>query len=490
MFAGAGAVLSLFARTGVARARCARAGAALSLCRRAALALAATGLLLAGPPAAGADADGGGHGHAGAAANAGAEGHAGAGDYMSGEVVVGFEDGSSRVLDLPARTPVTSAARALERSPAVEFAAPNWIARTALTPLDQGTRGEPAGWQQDQWSFLAGPGGIRVGRGWDRALAADLPGGAGTTVAVVDTGVAYTAAPNGFKAAPDFDATQFTAGIDLVDGDELPLDENGHGTHVAGTIAEQVTLGAPAEGDDYLTGIAYGASLMPVRVLDRAGLGSATNVGAGILWAARHGADVINVSLQFDDSVERCADVPTVCKATRKARKLGALVIAAAGNATRGRGQPTALYPAAAPGVLAVGATTEHGCLAVYSHFKHATDLLAPGGGPPRPAAARTACAHDRRSILQLTLGCFPGSCAGEFSRFAIRADVGTSMAAAHASGVAALVRATRFAGRNPSAAKLGRRLKCTARSGSPRRFYGPGTLDAGRATHPRRGCS
>jgi serine protease len=430
------------------------------------LALAALSLLVAGPPPAHAD-----------------------GRFVAGEVVVGFEDGGSEVVELPPGTRVDRAARALERAPAIEFAAPNWNAHASLTPLDRGTSGAPGGWQADQWSFLAGPGGIRVGKGWDRAIKAGADGGATTTVAVVDTGIAYTATSNGFKAAPDFDPAGFAPGIDLVDGDDLPLDENGHGTHVAGTIAEQVTLEAPSAGADYLTGIAYGASLMPVRVLDKGGVGSASNVGAGILWAAKHGADVINVSLQFDDSVDRCADVPSVCEATRKARKRGALVIAAAGNATEGRGEPKALYPAAAPGVLAVGATTEHGCLAAYSHFKQATDLLAPGGGPPRPAAERPACAHDRRSILQLTLGCFPGSCLGGFDRFAIRPDVGTSMAAAHASGVAALVRASRFADSNPSPTKLGRRLKCTARPGSPKRFYGPGTLDTGRATSPKRSC-
>ena len=411
------------------------------------------------------------------------------GRFVPGEVVVGFEDGRAKVLELPPRTRVGHAVHALERAPAVEFAAPNWIARAALTPLDQGTSKKPGGWQADQWSFLAGPGGIRVGKGWNRAIAAGSAGGAGTTVAIVDTGVAYTTAANGFKAAPDFDSASFVPGVDLVDGDGLPLDENGHGTHVAGTVAEQVTLEAPSEAEDFVTGIAYAATLMPVRVLDKAGVGSASDVGAGILWAARHGAEVINVSLQFDESVDRCADVPSVCEATRKARKLGALVIAAAGNATDGSGEPGALYPAAAPGVLAVGATTEHGCLAAYSHFKRATDLLAPGGGPPRPQAGRPACTHDRRSVLQLTLGCFPGSCVGEFNRFSIRPDVGTSMAAAHASGVAALVRASRFAGSNPSPTKLGRRLKCTARSGSPERFYGPGTLDAGRATSPKRSC-
>jgi len=420
---------------------------------------------------------------AGAAPAQGAEG------FVESEVVVGFERGGASVVELPDGVAVKAAVEALEGDPAVEFAAPNWIARPALAPLDEGSEGVPGGWELDQWSFLGRPGGVRAGRTWDRAIAAGREGGAGTTVAVVDTGVAYTDTKTGHEIAPDFVPGQFVDGIDLVADDEQPLDENGHGTHVAGTIAEQVTLGTPAAGDDYLTGLAYGASVMPIRVLDADGLGSAGNVGDGILWAARNGADVINVSLQFDRSVDRCADVPTVCKATRKARELGSLVVAAAGNAAKGKGKPRALYPAAAPGVLGVGATTEHGCLASYSHYGDGVDLLAPGGGGARGAAAHRACDGDRRPILQLTLGCFPGPCEGEYGRFAIRADVGTSMATAHVSGIAALVRASRVSGGDPSPARLGRRLKCTARSQTPRRFYGNGLLDGARATDPGRRC-
>ena len=117
-------------------------------------------------------------------------------------------------------------------------------------------------------------------------------------MAVVDTGIAYQAAP-GYAPSPDFLATQFVPGTDLVDGDDQPLDENGHGTHVAGTIGEQVTVGQPAAIPDYLTGIAYGTALMPVRVLDEDGVGSTADVARGILWAAKHDADLINVSLNF-----------------------------------------------------------------------------------------------------------------------------------------------------------------------------------------------
>ena len=141
-------------------------------------------------------------------------------------------------------------------------------------------------------------------------------------MAVVDTGLAYEAAP-GFLPSPDFGPGQFVPGIDLVDDDSVPLDENGHGTHVAGTIAEQVTRLGPSSASDYVTGIAYGAHLMPVRVLDASGVGSTEDVGAGILWAARNGADVINLSLNFDPMVSGCAQVPTVCSAIRKANSAG-----------------------------------------------------------------------------------------------------------------------------------------------------------------------
>jgi serine protease len=131
--------------------------------------------------------------------------------------------------------------------------------------------------------------------------------------------------------------------------------------------------------------------------------------------------------------------------------------------------------------VLAVGATTEHGCLAEYSHFRKRTDLLAPGGGPAREEAGRDECAADHRPILQLSFECFP-LCSERLGRFGIRPDLGTSMAAAHASGVAALVRAVRVIGAQPKPARLARRLICTARTRKPKRFYRPGLLDAAKA--------
>ena len=210
------------------------------------------------------------------------------------------------------------------------------------------------------------------------------------------------------------------------------------------------------------------------------------------MWAAKNGADVINLSLNFDPAVNHCNQVPTVCAAIRKATHLGALVVGAAGNALSGNGKRRALFPGGAPHALAVGATTEHGCLAAYSDYGKHTDLLAPGGGQrarARRARSRAARATRDRSSSSPT-ACFPMDCAGGHSQFAIRPDVGTSMSAAHASGVAALVIASGVAGAEPDAgpARAAPRVHRAAAL-TPERFYGAGLLDAARAVDPSREC-
>lgn len=407
-----------------------------------------------------------------------------------GEVVIGLDGGATEVAKIGPGSSAAETIARLRARPGVRSVAPNWLAHASELPLDQGSAGTAGAWAAEQWSFGPRPGGIRVAGAWDQLVAQSRPGATGVVIAVVDSGIAY-ANRGTHLASPDFATTTFAPGIDLVDDDSEPLDENGHGTHVAGTIAENATFGTPSTTADYLTGIAYGATLMPVRVLDGDGIGSTDDVATGILWAARNGADVINVSLNFDRAVDSCRDVPTVCAAVQQARRLGAFVVASAGNQLDGRGQNGALFPAAAPGAFAVGATTEDGCLAQYSHFGRRTDLLAPGGGTARTgAAARPACGDDSLPIDQLTFACYPTGCsAGTWTRFAIRPDVGTSMSAAHASAVSALVIASGVAGSDPGPKRLARRLQCTAAKGKPKRFYGPGRLDALRAVSPRLHC-
>lgn len=405
--------------------------------------------------------------------------------FVPGELVVGLRGGGERVVRLPEGVRPEEAIGALAGEPAITYANRNWIATAAVDPLDRGRSGEVGGWRDDQWNFLGKPGGVRAPRAWAR-----LPGrsgAAGVTVAVVDTGVAYTGPPSsGFARSPDFTPAQFVPGRDFVDDGSPPLDENGHGTHIAGTIAAQVTLDEPPpEGVPDLTGLAYNARLMPIRVLDGTGTGTSATVARGIRWAADQGADVINLSLQLPTPVRSCEQVRAVCRAARRARRMGALVVAAAGNLDGG-GRERVLFPAAAPGVVAVGASTENGCLSAYSHHGSRLDLLAPGGGHPYRKVARRSCRGDSEPVRQVSFECFPGPC-GSYDRFGIRPNSGTSMAAAHVSGVAGLIRATGALGSDPSPGRLRKRLRCAARPIGPSRFHGAGLLDATRATSPLR---
>ncbi len=207
-------------------------------------------------------------------------------------LVVKFDGESERAqtIALPRRTGVSEAAAALRSNPNVEYAEPDYIATASASeeeptvPNDpgplSGPPGAPGGWVSKQWNFLpweglgtplvpVSAGGIDAVSAWEHLEAAGHPGAEGVTVAVLDTGIAYRSLGKRFRRSPDFTAGQFVKGYDFVDGDRLPLDENGHGTHVAGTIAEKTNNGIG------LTGLAYRAKLMPVRVLDAQGRGRA-----------------------------------------------------------------------------------------------------------------------------------------------------------------------------------------------------------------------
>jgi serine protease len=384
----------------------------------------------------------------------------------------------TRILRLKPRTTLAKALAHLRREPQVQWAVPDYRAHTSEAPFlpnDPGNTHTPGGWQALQWNF-AGEFGVDAPQAWGN-LAADGArggGGRGVVVAVLDTGIAY-ANRGPFRRSPDFTANQFVSGYDFVDHDPFPNDRNGHGTHVAGTIAE-----ATGNNRD-LTGLAYGVRLMPVRVLDSEGEGDASVIARGVRFAVNHGAKVINLSLEFSSFVT-ASDIPELLEALRYARDRGVLVVAAAGN----EGHHAIAYPARAPRVVSVGATTEHGCLASFSNDGSGLTLVAPGGGPDADLPGDPNChpeAPAGRDIFQVT---FVGSSP---RRFGIPSGYdGTSMATPHVSATAALIIASGLLGRHPTPAQLIARLRATARrlgSAGDAALYGSGLVDAGAATAP-----
>jgi serine protease len=390
-----------------------------------------------------------------------------AADYVPGEVVVKYEDGASaRVHEIRDGDSVRETIAELRDDPGVEYAVPNHIARASqtFTPNDPGFR--------RQWNLYE-PWGIGMPEAWTLAAAAGAPGGRGAVVAVLDSGVAFERYQR-FRRAPDLRRRTFVRGYDFIDRDRHPNDVFGHGTHVSGTIAQATNNG---EGT---AGVAYGAKIMPLRVLDSGGSGDSVAIAKAVRYAARHGADVINLSLEFELDV-MASEIPEILAAIRFAHRRGALIVAAAGN---GFGRRVA-YPARADRVIAVGATTRNGCQSDYSNRGSDLDVVAPGGGVDAEASTTqelAVCDPDDSTdwIFQQT---FRGN---SVQRFGVPGGYeGTSMAAPHVSGIAALVIATGKLGPNPAPDAVQSHIQATARDLGTPGFdvrYGHGLVDAARA--------
>lgn len=326
----------------------------------------------------------------------------------------------------------------------VEVAEPNRYREACVIPNDPS--------YPQQWGLAK----INCPVAWDRTT-----GSANVTVAVVDTGVdlnhpqlAPLLLPGrdlvdwGPNPGPPKPGWVFEGDFAGVDND--PQDEVGHGTHVAGTIS---CLSNDGIG---VAGVTWQCRLLPVRVLARvrntatgqvSGLGSSADIAAGIIWAADHGAQVVNLSLsgKVDTTVERNAVAYAVSR--------GVVVVAAMGN--DGTGTPS--YPAAYPDVIAVGAVNATDQRPFWSQYGSHIDVAAPG------VNVLSTYWDDTYDVLQ-----------------------GTSMASPHVAGVAALILSCNS---TIPAAQVGQIIRDTARplrdkpaDPVPNDWYGSGLVDASAA--------
>ena len=410
-----------------------------------------------------------------------------AADYVPDEVIVRYEEGTgggvaaqvaaeagtepvqslpggSEQLAIDDGDSVRETIAELRQDPNVVYAVPNWHAHAAAAaPNDPESR--------LQWN-LFGRYGINLVDAWTLAEGLGAPGGRGAVVAVIDSGVAYERRGR-YRRAPDLRRSTFVRPWDFLGRDRHPNDLYGHGTHVAGTIAQTTNNGRGTAG------IAYNAKIMPLRVLDAYGEGDSADIARAVRYAVRYGADVINLSLEFPSYV-RAAEIPDVVAALRYARSRGVLVVAAAGNHT----DLAVAYPARVRSVLAVGATTITGCQADYSNGGEDLDLMAPGGGVDAPNSDgiwdAAHCNPDARGrpIVQETF-----KHVRRVQRFGFPRDFeGTSMASPHVSAIAALVIATKRLGAHPSPTDLERHLEATAQPTDRPDRYGAGLADAAAA--------
>jgi len=306
-----------------------------------------------------------------------------------------------KILKIPPGTSLKQAISRYRGDKRVEYVKRNYLMKATMVPTDP--------YYSLQWNFSnSTSGGINMPAAWDKST------GQGVIVAVVDTGVAYENYGTSYAQAPDLAGVSFIPGWDFINNDAHPNDDEGHGTHVTGTIAQSTNNGIG------VAGIAFSASIMPVKVLDKNGSGSYVQVADGIRYATDHGAKIINMSLGGSLPDTYLED------AVRYAYNHGVTVVAASGN----DGLNSVSYPAAYDAyVIAVGATTSLKQKASYSNSGSALDITAPGGDT---------IDHNGDGyidgILQQTFT------PPKFKVFGYYFYTGTSMATPHVSGVAALI--------------------------------------------------
>lgn len=342
---------------------------------------------------------------------------------------------------------VMSVAQALESDPNVLYAEPDRMWQIMATPTDPQ--------YNNQWHYYEATGGLNLPTAWDSAT------GDGVVVAVIDTGITNHVDLRA-NLLPGYDMiSNTTVANDGGGRDSDPTDagdwtnanecrpntaargNSWHGTHVAGTVA------AAANNGIGIAGVAYDAKIVPIRALGRCG-GSTSDIADGIVWAAGgnvpgvptnpNPAQVINLSLGGSGSCDSTSQA-----AINRAVSLGATVVVAAGNSTRNVSGAT---PANCQNVVSVAATGRNGGRASYSNFGSLVDVAAPGGEQ----------STGRSDGVLSTLNSGRTSLGNDIYQY----YQGTSMAAPHVAGAAALLYSVNS---NITPAEVESVLESTARS-------------------------
>lgn len=321
-------------------------------------------------------------------------------------------------LELSEGTDILETIDYYQSRPDVLYAEPVMIQHVHWTPNDP--------LYSFQWHFQN----LDMETAWDTQR-----GSSGVVVAIVDSGVAFEdyLIPGGeagevesssgyYNRAPDFTSSQFVSGYDFVHLDNHPNDQNGHGTHVAGTVAQATNNGLGTAG------MAHNCRIMPVQVMEYDGSGYDTDIADGIIWAADNGADVINLSLGGDPGIPSQVEHDAVIYATNK----DVVVVASAGN----DGVGILSYPAGFSECIAVAAVDINNDLSYYSQYGDGLDISAPGGdvnvdlNGDSYADGVLQCTYYTDSLSGLAI----------VDSFGYWFWQGTSMAAPHVSALAALL--------------------------------------------------
>jgi len=241
-----------------------------------------------------------------------------------------------RLLTVPPGKTVQDMIAVYKRNPNVSFAEPDYVVSASMTPND-------TYYSYDSTMF----GKISAPSAWDVST-----GSSSVSIAVIDTGIDAT--------HPDFSG-RIGAGYDFVNSDADPTDDHGHGTLAAGVAA------ATGNNSKGIAGVNWKATIVPVKVLGSNGSGLTSTVAKGITWAADKGCRVLSMSLGGPAN-------STLAAAVQYAVGKDCVLVAASGN----DGLLGVSYPAAYPGVIAVGAL-QGDTLATFSNYGPQLDVVAPG---------------------------------------------------------------------------------------------------------------